>query len=67
MMHTFRLSLVTMAVLGTFVSATSAAVTHQNASRPNRMIPSDDIFIARSVKHVNDSDGDGDVVVVASF
>ncbi len=27
MMRTFRLSLVTMAVLGTFVSATSAAVT----------------------------------------
>ena len=55
MMRTFRLSLVTMAVLGTFVSATSAAVTSDSIYNTSTTIE-DDVVLTNNMQ-LNFSDG----------
>lgn len=55
MMRTFRLSLVTMAVLGTFVSATSAAVTSNSIFNTSTTIEDD--VVLTNTDYLNFSDG----------
>ena len=54
-MRTFRLSLVTMAVLGTFVSATSAAVTSNSIFNTSTTIEDD--VVLTNTDYLNFSDG----------